>query len=343
MYRQKLDAVELARRRAWLGELAAACTDAADDRKTAPEEISAAFALAETGGVQVYESYTDEELLNVLRSAAIRLGHSPSQREVFWVYRGYIKQRFEKWPYALQRAGLHKAAGSGGVTRERAERERLRCEQLLNQVRVKAAELGRVPHPADLPEVCRGLRKQYATWGELLAAAGIERVQTLCQLEDLEPEYREKLAQLSRQAYALGRAPLRTEVAEDLRAPLVERCGSWRNALYQIGLEPVTHITPFSTAFLLKAGEEGSRRPHRSELSDCYYKVLGLSPDALAALDEVKSLAAQLGHTPRRGEVDDALRKKLQAACGSWSNALFQVGLQPARKEPPLRKVKISG
>ena len=40
----------------------------------------------------------------------------PPNGEVFWVYRCYLKRRFGKWPYALQKAGLSKAAGRGGTS-----------------------------------------------------------------------------------------------------------------------------------------------------------------------------------------------------------------------------------
>lgn len=73
------------------------------------------YALNTPRGKQIYASFTDEELLNVLREEAKKLGHSPAQKEIFWPLRIYIKIRFKKWPYALTKAGLSKSAGSGGA------------------------------------------------------------------------------------------------------------------------------------------------------------------------------------------------------------------------------------
>jgi hypothetical protein len=57
-------------------------------------------------GRRLYESYTDEELLDILRKAAAELGRPPTQKEVFCVYRAFIRRRFVNWPAALRAAGL---------------------------------------------------------------------------------------------------------------------------------------------------------------------------------------------------------------------------------------------
>lgn len=57
-------------------------------------------------GRRLYDSFTDEELLDILRLATDELGHVPSQREIFCVYRAYIRRRFINWPTALRAAGL---------------------------------------------------------------------------------------------------------------------------------------------------------------------------------------------------------------------------------------------
>jgi len=56
----------------------------------------------------LYRSFTDEELLNMLRTAAAELGRRPTQREIFCVYRIYIRRRFKNWPQAMLAAGLGK-------------------------------------------------------------------------------------------------------------------------------------------------------------------------------------------------------------------------------------------
>ena len=45
-----------------------------------------------------------------------------------------------------------------------------------------------------------------------------------------------------------------------------------------------------------------------------------------ADLKLVQELTKRLGHPPGRQEVPPEVRRRLQEACGSWSNALFQLG-----------------
>lgn len=320
--------VDSSEQRAWLEALSARFSpDMAEE--VSPDQRRA-FDLATREGTDFYRSLTDEDLLTALRQAAARLGHSPAQREVFWVWRTYLRQRFGKWPAALQAAGLSRSAGAGGVSLARMEEDFQATRALLDQVAQAAKALGRVPHPGDLPQVCRSLGRKYATWGEVLSAAGVRREQTVRKLEGLDEETLVQLAALKETAMALGRAPLRSEVEDPLRAALTAACGSWRNALYQIGLEPVIHITPFAGARL---GGEVPRRKHGTALHDCYYRVLNLGQADRARLEEVRALSQRLGRSPKRGEVPTELRKALQAACGSWSNALFQLGLEEKKNQ----------
>ncbi|MFQ8761724.1 MAG: hypothetical protein ACLSAF_21965 [Intestinimonas sp.] len=66
-----------------LAQLAAACTDPSETESEASEEELDEYSLQTAAGKLLYESFTDEELLNVVRKTAERLGHSPAQREVF--------------------------------------------------------------------------------------------------------------------------------------------------------------------------------------------------------------------------------------------------------------------
>ena len=109
-------------------------------------------------------------------------------------------------------------------------------------------------------------------------------------------DYHNAKVLLKAQAVELGRAPLRSEVDETLRGTLVNRCGSWRNVLYQIGLEPVVHISPFSGAALDRS--PGRTRPHSTALYDCYYRLLSPGPDTRRNLTLVEELARSLGRPP---------------------------------------------
>lgn len=338
MKQVSLSESELRRRRAWLARLAEEHPGQSATDPDLPAEIRAAFSLSEEAGAAFYGSLSDEDLLDVLRRRAEELGRSPAQKEIYWVWRAYLRQRFGKWPYALTAAGLSKSAGSGGKSLSRQEEERRQRAALLSEVRRAAAELGRVPYPKDLPQVCEGLRREYATWADVLAAAGVERVRTVHPVTDLDARCRAMLEMLKAQAVELGRAPLRSEVDETLRGTLVNRCGSWRNVLYQIGLEPVVHISPFSGAALDRS--PGRTRPHSTALYDCYYRLLSPGPDTRRNLTLVEELARSLGRPPKRGEVPAQVRRQLQDACGSWANALYQLGLhtEPQGAGAPVQK-----
>jgi len=74
-------------------------------------------------GRALYESFSDEELLDMLRSETAKLGRFPSQHEIFCVYRMYIRKRFRNWPTALRRAGLKKPRKKHRYDRDEGERK----------------------------------------------------------------------------------------------------------------------------------------------------------------------------------------------------------------------------
>lgn len=289
------------------------------------------YSPATKEGRPLYEHFTDEELLNLLRAKAQDLGHAPAQKEMFWVFRAYIKQRFVKWPYALKAAGLSKAAGKGGLSLEETQRQKERVKAAVLEVRQAADALGRVPHPSDLPETQKILKKQFQSWREVLDAAGIDPAALVRRIPDPDDALRLQLSQLRTLAETLRRAPLRKEVPPALYSALVKRCGSWQNSLYQIGLEPVVQLAPF-TGSKLAPWEKPARSSHITALEHCCYKLLWLEAEEEKMLALVGARAAELGRAPEREEVPEEVRELLLAACGSWRNVLFQLDLQPPKR-----------
>lgn len=328
---ERLSPAELACRRAELERLA---RTKSPDAGIEDPAFRARFALESPDGKAFYGHFSDEELLKILRKQAKALGRSPAQKETHWVYRSYIRQRFKNWPTALRLAGLSRAAGKCGKSFEVAMREREALRRLLTQVRKKAEELGRMPHPSDLPKVREALASHYQTWGEVLVAAGASAASArACHIiGDLEEEYRDMLRAIRADAELRNRAPLRMEVDQTTRTALSQRCGSWRNALYQVDLEPVRRISPFSNTALRPQGEHLPAH-HRGTPNDCYYRVLYLEEATAQDLELVQRTAEGLGRPPTRQEIPPEVRRRLQDACGSWSNALYQLGLsRPKRK-----------
>lgn len=291
-------------------------------------ETCETFSLLSETGKAFYDQLTDEMLLNVLRNRAQVLGTSPSQKEVFWIWKDYIKQRFKKWPYALRTAGLPASAGNKGKSLEQFEKEKKYVEKQLETVRKQAMVTGRIPHPHELPEVCENLKKYMKTWGQVIKAAGIQDCllsqQSVYRIDDLEDDYRQMLDTIKQLSMERGRAPLHDEVDREMRQKLIERCSSWRNALYQIGLEPVMRITPFSSTDLVLSRRKVVKK-HKNTLYDCYYRVLNLTDEAKADLEYLQQLSETLKRMPTKKEVPPYIVKRLIQTCGSWTNVLFQL------------------
>jgi hypothetical protein len=88
--------------------------------------------------------YTDEQILDELRASAVRLGRSPTMREFAAdpeaaVHPQTVIEHFGTWNAAKRAAGL-------------TPRRFISREELLEQLRALAGELGRVPTARDLDE-----------------------------------------------------------------------------------------------------------------------------------------------------------------------------------------------
>lgn len=335
-----MEVLELEQKKRYLIEKVSRNSDKRYGQDEKTSEVWQAYAMASRQGKSVYQSFSDEELLAYLRTLAGELGHGPAQAEVFWVLRDYIKHRFGKWPYALRAAGLSASAGRGGKTMEQMEKEKQHKASLLAAVRKKAMELGKIPHPGDLPEVCEELKKYYSGWTSVIKAAKLDSdffKKAVHKIPDLETEYVDMLEKVKNFAYEIGRSPLHGEIDPAVKQALIERCGSWRNALYQIDLEPVLRMEPFHDIYIDHRMAE-NRKCHSDSLYGCYYKVLNLDESDRKRLAEVRNRYLRDGKIPMKKEVPKQLRQDLQEKCGSWGNVLYQIGVTP--KEYYLEKHK---
>ena len=286
------------------------------------------YSLETICGRAFYNSLTEEELLNILKKRAEELGRSPAKKEVFWVLREYIRERFQKWPYALKAAGLSKAAGKGGKSLSKQQEEAEEYQMFLNEIRKKAKEICRIPHPRDLPQISIQVAKYVDNWGKVILDAGIDEAFfqecAVYKIKNLETECIEDLSEIRQLSRQLHRAPLMGELPEDLKERVVKRCGSYRNALYQIGLEPVKKRNPFFSA---KTGdtEQIEKKGHLTNLQNCYYQVVAPDIQTQKDLEQLYQYWKEHGEMPDRKAVASELRKRLQQSCGSWANALYQI------------------
>lgn len=297
-----------------------------------PDFDDSVFAMHRGRGRELHRAFTDEELLHYLRDLAERLNHPPSQKEVHWAMKDYIKIRFKRWPYALEKAGLARSAGSGGKSMDAIHREEAHRQEMLDAIRESAIRTGRLPHPRDFPEICEELRQYYSDWSQVLKEAGVEasmlNKMAVHKIDDLEPEYVEMLEQVRAYAYKVGRSPIHGEVEDSIKQRLIDRCGSWRNALYQIGLEPVIRCRSFRGIYVDKNKTE-NREYHTEELTDCCYRVLNLTEQDRKDLAQVKGIWVCNQKIPGKKDVPKELRQRLKKSCGSWVNTLYQLGIQP--------------
>lgn len=319
-----------------LMELSEQCEDKEEGKTDKNSPIYKCYDLQTVNGKRFYRQLKDRQLLDILRKTAIRLDHSPSQKEVFWVWREYIRKRFQKWPYALEAAGLKKASGAGARSLIEIEQEKESYRILLKEVRKRAEHLCRIPHPQDIPELCSQLKKYQKDWKDVIRDAGIDQDffqrNSLQKIENLEPEYVAALEEILNLSKTLGRSPMKSEVETEKKEKLVARCGSWRNMLYQIGLEPVVRMNPFPSTQIGKT-EGKKERLHRKELYDCYYRVLNPDIQTRKDLEELYRLQKLRNRLPHKKEISPELRKRLQNSCGSWANALYQLRYLSDEKE----------
>ena len=57
-------------------------------------------------GRSIYESFSDDELKEILIKFHTNNGRCPAQKEIYLIYKHYIRLRFGNWPRALQAVGL---------------------------------------------------------------------------------------------------------------------------------------------------------------------------------------------------------------------------------------------
>lgn len=296
-----------------------------DDDKS---EIYQNYSLNTWKGLSFYEQLSDEILISVIKKKSEELGYSPGQKEIFWVWRSYIKQRFQKWPYALVAAGLSKSAGKGGKPLSKVRQEAEEYNNLLRKIRKRAQELCRIPHPQEVPEACRQLRKCSGSWRDILNDAGVDRdffyKNALYKIHDLEERYRKDLMFIEDLAKELHRPPFKTELPAELRERLLKRCGSYRNVLFQIDMEPVQKKSPFSYTGRKDYGEE-EKKVHKINLEECCYQIINPDPQTLEDIYALYKIWEKDGKSVERKDVDPTLRRRLQKSCGTWANAVYQM------------------
>lgn len=101
----KLTEKELLGYREWLMELSQEAEEHGDFN-TCDEEVWEQFDPDSDAGSQVYQSFSDEELLDILIDTMDRQGHKPRYDRIHTIYRRYIQARFGGLNNAKDRARI---------------------------------------------------------------------------------------------------------------------------------------------------------------------------------------------------------------------------------------------
>ncbi|QAT42487.1 homing endonuclease associated repeat-containing protein [Aminipila luticellarii] len=326
-----------------LASEAAACGELEHDLESPKhKELMNIYKIKSATGRVIYNSFSDEELCDYIRKRAKEIDHVPTQKEVYWIYHMYIKHRFGNWPKALKNAVMSTKAGSGGHSYKIIEEREKQCEEIFDKIRKKAEELKRPPHMGEMQDCIEGLKYKFDTWNQVLEAAGINQewknTHMLFRVEDFSEEEKLLLKKIKDRSVELGRPPLRKEIEEDVKETLKRKCKTWRNILYQIGMEPVEKSKPFAETYLDSRKDKGMR--HRDILSNGLYKVFRLGKKEKEYLAEFKTIMETLNRAPIKEELPKEVYEGLMKACGSYRNVLFQLDAVPLEKteEQRIRK-----
>lgn len=294
----------------------------------ADEEKQKRFSPGKEFGKAVYNSFSDNELLGLLKMRAKVIDHTPSQNEVPRVFRDYLKLRFGKWAYAVKKSGLNKAAGKGGKSFEAMEKDIKEKKDLLNQLRKISIERGYIIHPHQIPELQNKIRKFFKNWNDVVTEMNLDlgenRGGNIQKIGEIDEDTARVLEDIKIKAYQRGRAPLKKEIDENTRKMLIKKFGTWRNVLFQIDLEPIKRIKPFANTYLdhRKKDKIGT---HERALKDCYYRILNLDEEDKKILWEIKKRWDEKGKKPEKTDFPREKIKILSKKCGSWKNIIYQI------------------
>jgi hypothetical protein len=237
--------------------------------------------------------YSDEELLDGLREFAADLGRPPSQNEMKhsgpYSERTYA-DRFGSWNEALRAAGLETGTNDPDGRPPTPE------DELLADLKAVAEIAGEAPSTRIYREhgdyTVKTFCKRFGGWNPALRAAGFEpNVEINLSDQTL-------IAALREFAEELGQPPTIEEMEQRgpyTAGPYKRAFGSWNQALQEAGLEV-----------------------HQAR-----------DVDSRDLISELKRLAEELGHVPRRDEMRDQgnwSATVYQERFGSWNSALQAAG-----------------
>lgn len=289
-------------------------------------EVWSRFSPDSVQGKQIYESFSDEELLKLLRERYEQTGRIPKRSETCYVHWQYIKRRFGSWTQALQKAGL--------VEDEPADTAAVR-EKLKNASEDVWLDLFQIEAAKELPEHtpsqvrARQLHKKlipYFGTKNAVLLAGTLLQEAGCRADALEEDDRT----LQETARTLRRTPLRAE----LPLPAAFRLwkahgGDWDAVLRAAKLAPLKDMA------LAVAQQEYALRAASPDLLPNAFQNK-MTPGLHQVLERLCRQARALHRAPAHGEIPKEDFDQINRTFGSWRHVLDAMGICPL--EPALNR-----
>ena len=282
-------------------------------------------------GRQVYNSYSDDELLSVLRTAGEKYQRVPRKSDVHCFYVSYLKLRFGDWNTALEKSGYSVAETKDEPKTDKKHEKTDGWQDVAMFLIVGKGDVpDHIPTLSLVKLAKKDLKEVYGTRNSIIKAADAFRKRELesypCP-DSIGQEYAHILNKIKDKAVELGRTPLRAELDIEECAKLWKLCGSWKNVLKMAGLKPLedperAHVR---YEFMIKTSSPDMLQESiKSRLSE----------GELSWLQTICDLAREKNRLPMKHELGmseqmyDQLRRKL----GAWPQLMRQLGL-PARTQ----------
>lgn len=282
---------------------------------------------------------SDEQLIELVQARATELGRTPKRYE--FVQGSTATIRYGSWQNFLTSAGLT-------MEKRRKKQKRLSDKQLIELVKARAAELGRLPQKYEFA-YNKTACDRFGGWQSFLFRARLinEKPKVYKKLIS-----NEQLVELVRaQAAELGRLPKKKEFKHGDQA--VSRYGSWINFLQVADLNPKITARVSEEELIegiRKLASELGYTPHKKEFQHGNYaaakyagwkkfiQAAGLPPSKMKRQisDEqlvglIRAKTIELGRVPKKAEYSYC--KTAINRFGDWSNFMRAAEQMPAAVE----------
>ena len=281
-------------------------------------------------GRQIYNTYTDDELLTVVRRTAGRLGRPPGSTEVYCIYVRYLRYRFGTWPEIIKASGLV----------EKPEADSGRVSALLTDAgETELRHLFMLLAAREFTEHIPTKKRAKAASAALVSYfGGKENVGlAILQLEEKEKcricpdpcdsdRDDKRLYIIKEKNEELGRTPLLMELPFDSAFDLWRQFGSWHAVLAAAELKPLSGDT------LIRARTEYAMK---TASPDNFGKEM--TPEMRDDLLQICKLARELGRAPAKGEIPENVFRRINKAFGSYRAIIGFMGIPPLDKDSERR------